>query len=62
MYIKVPVQAEKVLLHELGEEKANDKVKKEFLIEGLKVSVLGVVFKDKSEVTFQNADWEYLDN
>ena len=62
MYTKVPVQAEKVLIDELGEEKANDKVKKEFLMEGLKVSVLGVVFKDKSEVTFQNADWEYLDN
>ena len=61
MYTKVPVRAKKTLIDELGEEKANDKVKKDFLMEGLKVSVLSVVFKDKSEVTFQNADWEYLD-
>jgi hypothetical protein len=60
MYTKVPVQAKQALRDELGEEKANKKVKKEFLMEGLKVSVLGIVFKDKSELAKQNADWNYL--
>lgn len=34
---------------------------KEFLLKGMKVSVTGVVFKDKSELTYQDADWEYFD-
>lgn len=62
MYSKVPVRAKKVLRDELGEEKANEKVKKEFLMEGLKVSTLGIVFKDKSELIYQDADWEYIAN
>lgn len=61
MYTKVPVQAKKALRDELGEEEANEKVKKEFLMEGLKVSVLGIVFKDKSELVYQDADWAYLE-
>lgn len=61
MYTKVPVQAKKTLRDELGEEEANEKVKKEFIMEGLKVSVLGIVFKDKSELIFQDADWKYLE-
>ena len=61
MYTKVPVQAKQALRDELGEEKANKKVKKEFLMEGLKVSVLGIVFKDKSELIQQDAEWEYLE-
>lgn len=62
MYTKVPVQAKKTLRDELGEEEANKKVKKEFLMEGLKVSTLGIVFKDKSELVYQDADWEYLED
>jgi hypothetical protein len=61
MYSKVPVQAKKALRDELGEEEANEKVKKEFIMEGLKVSVLGIVFKDKSELLFQDAAWKYLE-
>lgn len=61
MYTKVPVQAKKALRDELGEEKANEKVKKEFLMEGLKVAALGIVFKDKSELVYQDADWKYLE-
>jgi len=62
MYTKVPVQAKKALRDELGEEKANEKVKKEFLMEGLKVAALGIVFKDKSELVYQDANWKYLED
>ena len=61
MYTKVPVRARQELRDELGEEEANKKVKKEFLMEGLKVGTLGIVFKDKSELVYQDADWEYLE-
>lgn len=61
MYTKVPIQAKKTLRDELGEDKANEKVKKEFLMEGLKVAALGIVFKDKSELVYQDADWKYLE-
>jgi len=61
MYTKVPVQAKQALRDELGEEEANKKVKKEFLMEGLKVAALGIVFKDKSELILQDADWKYLE-
>jgi hypothetical protein len=62
MYTKVPVQASKALRDELGVEKANKKVKHEFLMAGLIVETQGVVFKDKTELVNQNADWEYLEN
>jgi|TARA_B110000114_G_scaffold182615_1_gene222257 hypothetical protein len=61
MYTKVPVQAKKALRDELGEEKANKKVKHDFLMEGLKLETLGIVFKDKSELVKQDADWKYLE-
>jgi|GEM_PF-1216612 len=61
MYTKVPVQAKKALRDELGEEKANKKVKHDFLMEGLKLETLGIVFKDKSEFVKQDADWKYLE-
>ncbi|WP_157962187.1 hypothetical protein [Winogradskyella aurantiaca] len=62
LYSEVPIRAEKSLRDELGDEVANEKVKKEFLMEGLKVSTLGVVFNDKTELMHKNADWEYLEN
>lgn len=62
MWSKVPVKARKELRDQLGEEEADKKVQKDFLMEGLKVSALGIVFKDKSELIYQNADWEYLEN
>jgi len=61
MYTKVPVQASKALRDELGVEKANKKVKHDFLMEGLKLETLGIVFKDKSELVKQDADWKYLE-
>lgn len=61
LYTKMPVTAKKELIKELGEKKANEKVKKDFLLEGLKVSTLGIVFTDKTELMYQNADWEYLE-
>ncbi len=61
MYTKVPVQARKELRDQLGKDEADKKVKKDFLMEGLKVSALGIVFKDKSELVYQNGDWEYLE-
>ena len=61
MYTKVPVQASKALRDELGIEKANKKVKHDFLMEGLKLETLGIVFKDKSELVKQDADWKYLE-
>jgi hypothetical protein len=62
MYTKVPVQAEKALRDELGVEKANMKVKRDFLMEGMKLETLGIVFKDKSELVKQEAEWKYLEN
>jgi|GEM_PF-3521986 len=32
------------------------------VLEGLKISTFGIVFKDKSELVQQIADWEYLEN
>jgi hypothetical protein len=31
-------------------------------MEGLKLETLGIVFKDKSELVQQDAEWEYLEN
>jgi hypothetical protein len=62
MYTKVPVQAKKVLRDELGADKANKKVKRDFLMEGMKLETLGIVFKDKSELIKQEAEWKYLEN
>jgi len=62
MYTKVPVQAKKILIDQLGAEKANKKVKREFLMEGMKLETLGIVFKDKSELIKQEAEWKYLEN
>ncbi|MCG8203232.1 hypothetical protein G1L01_11440 [Tenacibaculum finnmarkense] len=61
MYTKVPVQAKKALRDELGEEKADKKVKHDFLMEGLKIETLGIVFKDKSELIKQDSNWKYLE-
>lgn len=61
MYTKVPVQASKALRDKLGVEKADKKVKHDFLMEGLKLETLGIVFKDKSELVKQDANWKYLE-
>lgn len=60
MYKKVPVQAPLKMRNELGTKKANEKLHRDFLMNGLKVETLLVVFEDKSELTIQNEDWEYL--
>lgn len=62
MYSEVPIRASKALREELGEEKANKKVQRDFLMEGLKLETLGIVFKDKSELFQDNAEWEYFEN
>lgn len=62
MYTEVPIQASKALRDELGVEKANKKVQRDFLMDGLKLETLGIVFKDKSELVQQDAEWEYLEN
>lgn len=61
MYTKVPIQAKKALRDELGKEKADKKIERDFLMEGLKLETLGIVFKDKTELVKQNAEWEYLE-
>lgn len=61
MYTKVPVRAEKKLRDKLGGEKADKKVKLDFLMEGLKVETLKVIFKDKSELVRKNAGWKYYE-
>jgi glutaredoxin-related protein len=60
LYSKVPVGAPAKLRKELGKEVADKKVHRDFLMEGLKIETLGIVFEDKSELTLQNEDWEYL--
>lgn len=62
MYTKVPIQASKALRDKLGEEKANKKVNHDFLMEGLRLETLGIVFKDKTELFHQDADWKYLED
>jgi hypothetical protein len=47
MYTKVPQGA---------------KAMKDYLMAGLKISTLGIVFKDKSEVFLQDGSWEYLED
>ncbi len=61
MYNEVPVQASLKEREEFGVEEANSKVEREFLMEGIQVSTVGVIFKDKSELFFEASDWEYLD-
>lgn len=61
MYSEVPIQAPLSLRQELGEEEANRKVERDFLMEGLQVKPLLIVFKDKTELSYQDAEWEYLD-
>ena len=61
LYQKMPIRARKELRDQLGAKKADEKVKKDFLMEGLQFKTVGVVFKDKTELTYQNADWEYMD-
>ncbi|MBR9859961.1 hypothetical protein GYB22_04290 [bacterium] len=62
IYTEIPVQASKAKRDEFGKEKADEKVNREFLMNGLDVSVLGIVFKDKSELTYQDAEWKYLES
>jgi hypothetical protein len=45
---------------ELGTKVANEKVEHDFLMKGLKMETLGIVFQDKSELFEQNEEWEYL--
>lgn len=60
IYSKVPVRANKQLREELGEEAANRKVERDFLMSGLKVELMGIVFTDKTELFYQDEEWEYL--
>jgi hypothetical protein len=62
LYSKVPTRARKALIDELGEKVANKKVMSDFLLEGLKIKVNLVVFKDKTELAYKDAEWEYMDN
>lgn len=61
MYTKVPVQASLKVREELGIEEANRKVETDFLMEGLQVSVSRVVFTDKTELLYEDSDWEYFE-
>lgn len=58
---EVPVKAKKELRNQLGEQAANAKVQRDFLMDGLQVKTLGIVFEDKTEITYQNAEWEYIE-
>ena len=60
MYSKVPVQATLKMRNEMGENAANEKVERDFLMDGLIIETIGIVFKDKSELTIMNEEWEYL--
>ncbi|MGQ1908188.1 hypothetical protein ACT3CE_00225 [Marinifilum sp. RC60d5] len=61
MYTKVPVNARKALRDELGKEKADEKVERDFLMAGLKVEPLLIVFKDKSQLMHKEDKWKYLE-
>lgn len=61
LYKKVPVGAPLKLRNEMGKKAADEKVHRDFLMEGLKIETLGIVFEDKSELTLQDEEWEYLD-
>lgn len=62
LYSKVPVRAPKAMRDELGEEVANKKRMSDFLLEGLQLKTTMVVFTDKSQIEYENADWGYLGN
>lgn len=61
MYKEVPVQASLELRKEMGTKAANEKVEHDFLMDGLKIETIGLVFTDKTELTLQNEEWEYLE-
>lgn len=58
----VPVRARQSLRDELGEDKADVKVKRDFLMSGLRIETEQIVFTDRSEVRIQNADWQYFED
>lgn len=62
IWSEVPVRATQELRDELGDDKANAKVHRDFLMGGLNVQTLGIVFTDRSELTPQNAEWAYLED
>lgn len=62
IYKKVPIQASLKLRNELGTKAANEKVEHDFLMDGLKIETLSIVFQDKSELVHQYAKWKYLEN
>jgi hypothetical protein len=61
MASKVPIQASLALREEIGVEEANEKVNREFMMEGLTIETTLVVFTDKSEISMGYGDWEYFD-
>lgn len=62
IWSEVPVKARQALRDEFGEDEADAKVQKDFLMAGLKIQTLGIVFTDRSELTPQNAEWAYFEN
>jgi len=61
MYKNVPIEAKKELISKLGKKEANKKVNSDFMMEGLKIETLGIVFKDKTELMPGSEDWDYLE-
>jgi hypothetical protein len=61
-YLLVTVANKIMQIDELGVEKANKKVQRDFLMKVLKLETAGIVLKDKSELVQQDAEWKYLDN
>lgn len=61
LYKKVPTKANDSLRKKLGKDKADKKAMSEFLKKGLQINTILIVFKDKTEISLEDAEWKYLE-
>lgn len=61
IYSKIPQLESLETGNKKKEKNPKYKTQRDFLMEGLKIETLKIVFEDKSELTIQDEEWEYLD-
>lgn len=62
IWSEVPTRARQSLRDELGNDEADAKVQRDFLMAGLDVQTLRIVFTDRTEIAPQNAEWAYFED
>lgn len=62
IYNDVPDPSREDVRYQVSEGQSFEDMKKEFLMEGLEVAVLEIVFKDESKLGYENAKWDYFED